>query len=122
MILFHYRLKWLADWGLVDYWIKMIKPQNEKCNLDNLKAFSKARDDRKILSLNDLSGPFIFLIIGSILSLFVFLLEKIYYHFNQMIDLKSHHPIEAREIDHSPKDIDHRIVAMDEALVDVKNQ
>jgi len=89
MILFHYRLKWLADWGLVDYWIKMIKPQNEKCNLNNLKAFSKARDDRKILSLNDLSGPFIFLIMGSMLSLFVFLLEKLYYHFNQVVDLKS---------------------------------
>ncbi len=114
MILFHYRLKWLADWGLVDYWIKMIKPQNEKCNLDNLKAFSKARDDRKILSLNDLCGPFIFLIIGSMLSLFVFLLEKLYYHFNQVVDLKSPPPFEAHEIDHSLTNIDHRIVVIDE--------
>jgi len=112
----------LADWGLVDYWVKKTKPQKEGCSPDGRKAFSKARDDRKILSLNDLCGPFIFLIMGSILSLLVFLLEKIYYHFNQMIDLKSHHPIEAHEIGHSLKDIDHRIVEMDEALVDVKNQ
>ena len=112
----NFRLKWLAEWGLVDYWVKRTTPRNDEC-----KAFSKASDDRKILSLNDLSGPFIFLITGSILSLFVFLLEKLYYHFNQGIDLKSS-PIETTEIDHSLKDTDYRIVVMDEPFVDIENQ
>ncbi len=121
MILFYYRLKWLAESGLVDYWAKRNKPKNEECNSDSLKTFSKA-NDRKILSLHDLCGPFIFLITGSILSLFVFLLEKLYYHFYQGIVLKSSPPIETTEINHSLKDIDHRIVVMDEPLVDIENQ
>lgn len=120
--MFYYRLKWLADWGLVDYWVKRIKPQNDKCNSDNLKALSNARDDRKILSLHDLCGPFIFMITGSILSLFVFLLEKLYYHFNQEVNSKSSPPIEAHEIQHFLTNIDHRIEIVDKPLIDVENQ
>ncbi len=103
----------MADWGLVDYWVKKTKPQKEGCSPDGRKAFSKARDDRKILSLNDLSGPFILLVTGSILSFFVFLLEKFCYFINQVTHLKSPPPIKTHEIDHSLADIDHPIVEMD---------
>ncbi len=44
-------------------------------------AFSNENDEkRKILSLNDLIGPFILLIAGLIVSLLVFLFERLYNH------------------------------------------
>jgi len=59
-------------------------PKNEICKAENRKVFSHDGDQRKILSLYDLSGPFILLITGSMLSLFVFLVEKIY-HYHKLI-------------------------------------
>lgn len=89
--------------------------------MDDLKAFSKAKNNRKILSLNDLCGPFIFLITGSILSLFVFLLEKLHYHFNRVKDSKFPPSSEACTIGNSFGDMDHRTVEIDQPLADVEN-
>jgi len=82
----------------VNYWINRITPKNKICKVENRKAFSPADDQRKILSLYDLSGPFILLITGSMLSLFVFLVEKIYYYYKLIANLSFPPPMEVRAI------------------------
>lgn len=71
----------MAQWGLPDYWVKRVTPQTEQCNEEKRKASSNGREQRKSLSLNDLSGPFILLMIGYMLSLLLFLVENIYNNF-----------------------------------------
>jgi len=72
-------MRWLAESGLTYYWTKRITPHTESCRVENQKDFN-GKDPRKILTLGDLSGPFILLVFGLSLSLLVFLLEKIYYN------------------------------------------
>ena len=104
------RLRDLAETGLVNYWVKRITPKNEYCDAKTLKVISNdLGDQRKILSLNDLSGPFVLLITGILLSMFVFLLEKIYYYFKLINTLPAPISIEIRDIGHLQAETDHRV-------------
>lgn len=73
------RMRSFAESGLAHYWTKRITPHTESCKIENQKALTNGNDSRKILSLSDLSGPFILLAFGLSLSLLVFLLEKLYH-------------------------------------------
>ncbi len=70
----------MAEFGLVGYWSKKILPKLDQCQLDN---YRKASAKRKVLSLNDLMGPFIFLLAGIGMSFLVFLLEVIAFKFRK---------------------------------------
>jgi len=101
----------LAETGLVNYWINRITPKNEYCNAKTLKIISNDinEDQRKILSLNDLSGPFVLLIAGILLSMLVFLLEKICYYFKLINTLPAPRSIEIREVGHLQAESDDRV-------------
>ena len=58
--------------GIFDYWFKKYEPKIDKCLLDSYKD---AAPKLKALSLVDMSGPFIILLLGLSLSLVVFLVE-----------------------------------------------
>lgn len=79
--IYHYlkifRMRWLPEFGLPNYWLKRVMPRAPSCNVEN----KNGDDTRKILSLNDLSGPFILLLFGISLSLLAFLMEKVYYYY-----------------------------------------
>ena len=60
--------------GLFNKWISNHSPNPRKC----MELESRRDKDLRRLSLSHLSSAFIILGIGSSLSLFVFLLEKIY--------------------------------------------
>lgn len=68
------RLKWLAESGLVGHWIKNIQPKLDQCQLEHYK---KTLAEKRVLSINDLAGPFLFLLAGMAISFLVFLVEKI---------------------------------------------
>ena len=70
-------MRWLAESGLADYWTRKFTPHTESCKVENQKDLTNGNDPQKILSLEDLSGPFILLVFGLSLSLLVFLLEKV---------------------------------------------
>jgi len=70
------RMSWLSETGIVNYFLKRSTPHVEFCNVRNNENGS-----RKILSLRDLSGPFILLVFGLSLSLLVFLIEQIYHKY-----------------------------------------
>jgi len=53
----YYRLKWLAEFGLVGYWISRTQPKLDQCQLDN---YEKAASEKRVLTLKDLTGPFYF--------------------------------------------------------------
>ncbi len=67
----------MAETGLVDHWRKKVTPRTERCDPEIRRD---GDGDRKILTLADLSGPFILLICGLTMSFFVFVLEKLYYY------------------------------------------
>ena len=106
----------LAESGLVNYWVKRITPKNKKCEAENLKAFSNDNDghQRKILSLNDLSGPFILIFSGLVFSLSLFLGERLYYHVKHTDNFKAPLIVESREMD--------RVEAIDQQSVNYPHQ
>jgi len=109
----------LAESGLVDYWVKRITPKNEYCDAENRKVFSHENEDqRKILSLNDLSGPFVLLISGILLSILVFTLEKIHYYRKLMTNMSVPISIEILEISHPQVETDHHVEATVDLSVD----
>lgn len=67
----------LAESGLVAHWRKKVTPRTERCDPEIRRD---GDDNRKILTLADLSGPFILLICGLTFSFWVFLIEKLYYY------------------------------------------
>jgi len=56
----------------VDYWQKRILPKLDQCQLDNYQA---ASEEKRVLNLSDLMGPFLFLLAGIAVSFSVFLIE-----------------------------------------------
>jgi len=54
-------------------------PKLDQCQLDN---FKKASENKRVLSLADLMGPFFFLIAGIATYFLVFLIEKIVFIYN----------------------------------------
>ena len=75
----------LAESGLVYFWLKRVESQTKTCKLDN----QNGKEPKKVLTLDDLSGPFILLSFGLSLSLLIFLIEKIYYNFKQHYDRRT---------------------------------
>jgi len=78
------RLKWLPESGLTQYWRYEFQIMRgiDECRLPVDRSISsKNGDDRKVITLENLSGPFLFLIFGISLSFMVFLLETIYYNY-----------------------------------------
>ena len=75
------RLKWWPESGLMQYWRYELTNMRgiDECKLPVDRTISsKNGDDRKVITLANLSGPFLFLILGISLSFLVFLLENIY--------------------------------------------
>ena len=64
----------MAESGLVGYWIEKSKPKLDQCQLE---FYKKALADKRVLSIKDLTGPFLFLLAGMAVSFLVFLVEKI---------------------------------------------
>lgn len=59
---------------MADFWLKIILTVKEECFLEN---YELAQDKQRTLSLSDFSGSFSVLLLGSTLSLLVFLMECI---------------------------------------------
>jgi len=74
-------MRWLAPFGIVNFWTKRLLPHTEICKVENQRASKNGNDPRKVLTLGDLSGPFILLAFGLSLSFFIFLLERLYYKY-----------------------------------------
>ncbi len=72
------RLKWLAESGLASYWSKKTIPKLDQCQLDN---YAIASAEKRVLSLYDLMGPFLFLLAGISVSFLAFLIEIIAFKF-----------------------------------------
>ena len=75
-----YRMKWFAESGLASYWSKKDMPKLDQCELDNYAAASA---QKRVLSLNDLMGPFLFLLAGISISFLTFLMEIIAFKFRK---------------------------------------
>ena len=63
-----------TDSGLALHWIKNYQPSAKGCLFDDYKKNAPAV---RVLTLKDLSGAFVVLLMGCALSLFAFLIEKI---------------------------------------------
>ncbi len=70
-------MQWWADTGLAMHWIKRNLPSDKGCLFEDYKKNSPAV---RVLTLKDLSGAFVILLMGCALSLFVFLIEKIRFY------------------------------------------
>jgi len=68
------RMQWWSDTGLALHWIKSYQPPTKGCLLQDYK---KNVPSIRVLTLKDLSGPFLLLLLGCSLSFLVFLVEKI---------------------------------------------
>ena len=106
----------------MNYWIKRITPKNKICKSENRKKITRDDNNRKMLSLYDLGGPFIFLFIGSMLSLFVFLVEKIYYYFKFKTNMSVPPSLEVRNNGPSLANIDPNIGIIVQLSVDDDKQ
>lgn len=113
------RLRGLAESGLVEYSIKRSTPKNEICKVENRKTFSHDDEQRKVLSLYDLSGPFILLVAGSSLSLLVFLIEKIYNFLKPITYLSVPPPMNDHEMCPSLDNTAHNIEIIDQLSLNV---
>ena len=70
-----------ADSGLALHWVKSYQPSAKGCLFDDYKKNAPAI---RVLTLEDLSGEFVVLLMGCALSLFAFLIEKIH-HYRMML-------------------------------------
>ena len=77
-------MQWWVDNGLALHWIKSYLPSAKGCLFEDYKKNAPAI---RVLTLKDLSGAFVILLLGCSLSLFVFLIEKI--HFYRMMRRRS---------------------------------
>ena len=66
-----------TDSGLALHWVKSYQPSAKGCLFDDYKKNAPAI---RVLTLEDLSGGFVVLLMGCALSLFAFLIEKIHYY------------------------------------------
>ena len=57
---------------MADFWLKILLPKKKQCFLENYEI---SEGKPRILSLSDFSGSFTILLLGSSLSLIVFLVE-----------------------------------------------
>ena len=69
-------MQWWTDTGLAVHWIKSYQPSPKGCVLQDYK---KTAPRIRVLTLKDLSSAFVVLVMGSGVSLLVFLIEKIRY-------------------------------------------
>ena len=78
------RLKWWPESGLMQFWKfdNQVMRGIDECRLPVDRSMSsKNGDDRKVITLENLSGPFLFLIFGISVSFLVFLFEILYYNY-----------------------------------------
>ena len=78
--IFQNSLKRLPESGLVDYWQKRILPKLDQCQLDNYQA---ASEEKRVLNLSDLMGPFLLLLAGIAVSFTIFLMEIILFKYQR---------------------------------------
>jgi len=76
------RLRRLTESGLPYYWRDKIIPRVEKCQLENYEVASA---EKRVLTLRDMMGPFIFLLAGISVSFLVFLIEMIVFKYRTNI-------------------------------------
>ena len=69
-------MQWWTDTGLAVHWVKSYQPSAKGCVLEDYK---KNAPRIRVLTLEDLSSAFMVLVIGSGVSILVFLIEKIRY-------------------------------------------
>jgi ionotropic glutamate receptor len=75
MRLFRYRIMELAQSGLMDYWDLKFHPSSP-CTANTKSGYKKAETSK--ISLKNLTGAFVVLLIGFSLSLLAFLCELIF--------------------------------------------
>lgn len=75
----------MAESGLTNYWVKTTTPTLDQCELNNYEV---ASSERRVLSLNDLMGPFLFLLAGISASFLIFLMEIILFKFKKYMPKK----------------------------------
>jgi hypothetical protein len=85
-----YRTLRLLEAGLVSLWVNWFEPNSRPCwnnNNDNRNAKSNKKPLVR-LSLSNLTGAFVVLAVGFLVSTLVFLIERIVYYWkiNQIID------------------------------------
>jgi ionotropic glutamate receptor len=70
----------MRDFGLLDFWAKWYQPDVRQCleKADNIMQLKKSsKKDSTRLSLKNLTGAFVILIVGYLVSFVAFLAEKI---------------------------------------------
>ena len=72
----------MTESGLPNYWREKILPKVEKCQLEN---YELASAEKRVLTLRDIKGPFIFLLTGISVSILVFLIEMIVFNYRTNI-------------------------------------
>jgi len=77
-------MKWFAESGLASYWSKKDMPKLDQCQLDN---YAIASAEKRVLSLNDLMGPFLFLLAGISVSFLTFLMEVFVFKFRKYFQM-----------------------------------
>ena len=85
-----YRTLRLLEAGLISLWVNWFEPNARPCwnnNNDDRNAKSNKKPLVR-LSLTNLTGAFVVLTVGCLVSLLAFLIERIVYHWklNQIID------------------------------------
>ena len=83
LLQFNYRIMKMEQFGLIDYWWRLQNPTDPSpCLSKNIKKKKKSEangrpaEDLKRLTLKDLSGAFVVLIVGYIISLLVLVIER----------------------------------------------
>ena len=74
----------MVDMGLIAAWVNPLKEEhgNNKCTFNENRNSKENKDgDVSPLTLRNLMGPFVILPIGYLISLLVFLVEKVFHHF-----------------------------------------
>lgn len=67
-----------TEFGLLDEWRKRNQPFPEQCNTDSGQANPDTRKEPpKMITLQNLMGPFAILLIGYVAALTTFIIEKI---------------------------------------------
>lgn len=70
------------------YWVQKTLPKLDQCQIDN---YEKAAAEKRVLSLKDFAGPFLFLLAGMAISFLVFLIEKIVFVYRQSTTVVNEH-------------------------------
>ena len=81
-ILIHFksRLMWITQTGFLSYWMHLHLPRTNRCSAP---ISTRSSEKAEKLTMKYLSGAFLILVAGMLISLVVFVLEIIYYQCHQ---------------------------------------